>query len=213
MTIPSPVPRAVAPGRPSSDPACAGCAHLGTSRALRKAGLEVQGGLGCEPEAEASFEPRWGRWAAMTGLDRLEREGAAALLGSAARAGARVVVVADRVAAVRATRVESDLIRAGARVVLLDPGDLAGAEDRVREALDHPGTVLLALVHCVLDARRALPFAVDAARCNRCGSCLTLACPAITDPGGESMVVDAATCPGCGRCAPLCRSRALGPAP
>jgi Pyruvate/2-oxoacid:ferredoxin oxidoreductase delta subunit len=211
VTLPSPVPRAAAPGRPSSDPACAGCAHLGTYRALRKAGLEVQGGLGCEPEAEAPFAPGWGRWAAVTGLDRLAREGAAALLEEAGRAGARVVVVADRVAAVRTTQVETELVRAGARVVVLQPADLAGAEERVREALDHPGTVLVALVPCALDARRTLPFAVDPARCNRCGSCLTLACPAITDPGGESMVVDAATCPGCGLCAPLCRSRALGP--
>jgi len=211
VTLPSPVPRAAAPGRPSSDPACAGCAHLGTFRALRKAGLEVQGGLGCEPEAEASFAPQWGRWAAVTGLDRLEREGAATVLDAAARAGAAVVVAADRRAAVRTTRVEEDLLRAGARLVTLRPGDLADTEDRVREALDHPGTVLLALVPCVLGAGRALPFAVDPARCNRCGSCLTLACPAITDGGGESMVVDAATCSGCGLCAPLCRSRALGP--
>jgi TPP-dependent indolepyruvate ferredoxin oxidoreductase alpha subunit len=149
----------------------------------------------------------------VTGLDRLEREGAAALLDRAALAGARVVVVADRVAAVRTTDLESDLAGAGARVVLLDPGDLAGTEDRVREALDHPGTVLLALVPCVLGAGRALPFAVDPARCNRCGSCLTLACPAGSDGGGESMVVDATTCTGCELCAPLCRSRAIGPVP
>jgi TPP-dependent indolepyruvate ferredoxin oxidoreductase alpha subunit len=147
----------------------------------------------------------------VTGLDRLARAGAAALLDEAARAGARVVVVADRVAAVRTTEIESELVRAGARVVVLDPVDLAGAEDRVREALDHPGTVLLALVPCVQGAGRAFPFAVDPARCNRCGSCLTLACPAIADEGGESMVVDAATCTGCGLCAPLCRSGALGP--
>jgi TPP-dependent indolepyruvate ferredoxin oxidoreductase alpha subunit len=147
----------------------------------------------------------------VTGLDRLEREGAAVLLDRAARAGARVVVVADRVGAVRSTRVEADLIRAGARVVPLHPADLAGAENRVREALDHPGTVLLALVPCVQGAGRAPPFSVDPARCNRCGSCLTLACPAITDEGGESMVVETATCTGCGLCATLCRSRALGP--
>jgi TPP-dependent indolepyruvate ferredoxin oxidoreductase alpha subunit len=148
----------------------------------------------------------------VTGLERLEREGAAAFLESASRAGARVVVVADRVAAVRAAHVEEGLLRAGARVVVLEPADLAGTEERVRDALGHPGTVLLALVPCVLDAPRAAPFAVDPARCNRCGSCLTLACPAITDGGGESMVVDAATCTGCGICAPLCRSSALGPA-
>jgi indolepyruvate ferredoxin oxidoreductase alpha subunit len=54
---------------------------------------------------------------------------------------------------------------------------------------------------------------VAAARCNRCGACLALACPAISDPGGEAMAVDPAVCTGCGLCAPLCRSRAIGPPP
>jgi indolepyruvate ferredoxin oxidoreductase alpha subunit len=122
-----------------------------------------------------------------------------------------MLVVADRVAAVRSLRIEEELSRAGARHAWLDLGDAAGAEARVREALDEPGGVLVALARCVRGTARAPALSVDGARCNRCGSCLTLACPAMFD-GGESARVDPDACTGCGRCAPLCRSGALVPA-
>jgi len=56
------------------------------------------------------------------------------------------------------------------------------------------------------------PLSIEERRCNRCGSCLKLACPSIADVGGEALVIDEATCTGCGLCAPLCRARAIGPA-
>jgi TPP-dependent indolepyruvate ferredoxin oxidoreductase alpha subunit len=59
-------------------------------------------------------------------------------------------------------------------------------------------------------ARRA-PLLIAARRCNRCGHCLALGCPAISDLGGEALEVDPAACTGCGLCAPLCRSRAITP--
>jgi TPP-dependent indolepyruvate ferredoxin oxidoreductase alpha subunit len=52
-------------------------------------------------------------------------------------------------------------------------------------------------------------FAIAASRCNRCGACLRLGCPAISDVGGEALVVDGDACTGCGACAPVCRSRAI----
>ncbi len=60
MTADGPTPRAraAATGRPTADPACAGCAQLGLLRALRRAGLAVQGGLGCEPRWPAPPTPR-----------------------------------------------------------------------------------------------------------------------------------------------------------
>ena len=56
-----------------------------------------------------------------------------------------------------------------------DPVDVvsasaAAAEALVREALEEPGRVLVALARCVRGASRAAPLAVDASRCNRCGS-------------------------------------------
>jgi TPP-dependent indolepyruvate ferredoxin oxidoreductase alpha subunit len=61
-------------------------------------------------------------------------------------------------------------------------------------------------------APRLAPLSIEERRCNRCGSCLKLACPAIADGGGEALVIDEATCTGCGLCVPLCRARAIGPA-
>lgn len=59
-------------------------------------------------------------------------------------------------------------------------------------------------------AARAAPFAIAPSRCNRCGSCLDLGCPAISDVGEEALSIDPAACIGCGLCAPLCRARAMG---
>jgi TPP-dependent indolepyruvate ferredoxin oxidoreductase alpha subunit len=65
---------------------------------------------------------------------------------------------------------------------------------------------------CLASGPRLAPLAVAEARCNRCGACLTLGCPAIEDAGGEAMAIDPAACTGCGTCAPLCRGHAIGPA-
>jgi TPP-dependent indolepyruvate ferredoxin oxidoreductase alpha subunit len=209
MALPRPAARAAALGRPATDPGCAGCAHLVTLRALRRAGVEVQGGLGCEEGEARAFVPSYGRWGAVTGVARLLREGAPALLAEASRTGAGLLVIADRVAPVRSLRIEEELARAGARHAWMDLEDAAKAEALVREVLDGPGRVIVALARCVRGVPRVPPLAVDASLCNRCGSCLTLACPALSD-GEEATVVDPAVCTGCGRCAPLCRSRALG---
>lgn len=199
--------RAAAPGRPAADPRCAGCAQLGTFRALRRAGLDVQGGLGCDPASAAPFVHASGRWAAVTGIGRVLEAGARAVFAQARGAGARLVVVADREPPGGAAPLESLLARAGARLLRVDPADLAGAEAAVRSS--EPDAVLLALSPCPRGAPRAAPLEVVPSRCNRCGACLALACAALSDPGGESMAVDAGTCTGCRLCAPLCRSRAL----
>jgi TPP-dependent indolepyruvate ferredoxin oxidoreductase alpha subunit len=202
-----PRPRAAATGRPAADPGCAGCAQLGTFRALRRAGLEVQGGIGCDPASDAAFVPTPGRWAAVTGVARVLRTGAPALLAEAAGAGARLLLIVDRAPRGGAAPLESYLARAGARVLRVDPADLAGSEAAARAA--GPGAVLLALYPCPRGAPRAAPLEVVPSRCNRCGACLALGCAALSDPGGEAMAVDPAACTGCRLCAPLCRAGAL----
>jgi len=202
--------RAVAHGRPATDEACVGCAQLGTLRALRRASVEIQGGIGCDLDAGSAFVAAPGRWAAVTGVARLLREGAPALLDVAEQAGARLLVIADRVAPVRSTSLEESLAGTGRPIVRLDLDDLFLTEARVRQALEVPGTVLLALSPCVRGASREAPLVVEARLCNRCGACLSLACLAISDDGEEAMRIDAGICTGCGRCAPMCRSRAIG---
>ncbi len=119
----------------------------------------------------------------MTGASRLLVDGAPALLDEVGRAGARFLVVADGVGPVRSTALEDSLVRAGASVVRLDLRDPAATENRVREAVERPGAVLVALSPCVRNLPRAVPLVVEASLCNRCGACLSLACPAISDAG------------------------------
>jgi hypothetical protein len=174
--------RPITPHRPEQDPACAGCPLLGLLRALRRCGVDAAGRLGCEP-------------------------GEAHLLAGAWRGGSRVRVLGGP------AEPEASRLPAGVAVERVDPGDTQAVEQALRRALSRPGDwLLLAIAPCVLEAPRRPPLAVAEARCNRCGSCLTLGCPPLTDPGGEALVIDAATCTGCGRCAPLCRARAIGPA-
>jgi TPP-dependent indolepyruvate ferredoxin oxidoreductase alpha subunit len=202
--------RVTAGGRAASDPGCAGCPQLGTFRALRRAGLEVQGGLGCDAAGPVScrVEPRGGRWALVATVEEALRRGPADLLDGAARAGARTVVITGSPGA-RASRLRSALA-AVARLVEVDPARVAEAEDAVARAVAAPGGAVLALSACPRGRARQPPVAVEPRRCNRCGACLSLACPAITDVGGEAVVVDPGTCSGCGLCAPLCRAGAIG---
>jgi TPP-dependent indolepyruvate ferredoxin oxidoreductase alpha subunit len=185
VTDPKPAPRArvQADHRPERDPACAGCPQLGLLRALRRFRVAAEGRLGCEP-------------------------GEAPLLAEAARGEARLLVLAGP------DEPAPEALAAGAaRVARVHPGDLQGVEAAVRRALAGAGTtVLVAVTPCVLGEARQAPLAIHAARCNRCGACLGLGCPAISDVGAEAMVVDPAACTGCGLCAPLCRARAIGPA-
>jgi NAD-dependent dihydropyrimidine dehydrogenase PreA subunit len=206
-STPAPVARFVARGRPAADPGCAGCAQLGLFRALRRAGLDVQGGPGCDPASPVAFAAAPGRWAAVSGARRVLQD-PRAVLSSAAGSGARLVVVADAATA-RTDGVGAALAAAGVRVVRVDPADLAAAEATARAEADAGGAVLVALSPCRRGAASSRPFTIAASRCNRCGACLGLGCPALSDPGGDAIAIDGATCTGCGLCAPLCRARAI----
>jgi ferredoxin len=212
VAIPVPRLRAAAAGRPSTDPGCAGCGLLSALRALRRAGVELQGAIGCDGGGSGGLAGWPGRWAAVTGLAEIGRRGAREVLEEAWRAGAALVVVADRLAPARSLAPEEDLREAAQRVLRLDLADPFAAEARTREALETPRTVLVALAPCAREAPRGEPLRVETALCNRCGSCIGLGCPALLDPGEEGMVVDPAFCSGCALCASLCRSRAIGPA-
>ncbi|WP_242336032.1 4Fe-4S binding protein [Anaeromyxobacter sp. SG66] len=199
--------RIAARGRPLEDPACAGCRQLALLRALRRAGLAVRGGLGCEPPAAGEPDAPPGRVARMAGaVEALVRPGA---LVAEARDLA-LLVVADR-GPHRAAAVESALAAAGARVVRLPAG--SGAQDAERLVAEALASVrpaaLVALAECARREEASPPLAIEPARCNRCGACLGLGCVALSDPGGEAMSIDPARCVGCGLCAPLCRGGAI----
>jgi TPP-dependent indolepyruvate ferredoxin oxidoreductase alpha subunit len=204
-----PLRRAVAAGRPAADPGCAGCAQLGTFRALRRAGLAIAGGSGCDPGGDRRIAATTGRWGAVVGAARVRALGASSVLAGAREAGARILVLADR-DGVEGRRAAERLQAAGGGGLPLDGADLARAEALVRAAADAGGAaVLVALSACVRRVRRAPALCVEPARCNRCGACLSLGCAAISDPGGDAMEIDPAACNGCRLCAPLCRARAI----
>jgi TPP-dependent indolepyruvate ferredoxin oxidoreductase alpha subunit len=207
----APLLRVLVRGRPATDPRCAGCSQLALFRALRRAGLEVQGGSGCDEEVLRLPSDVPGRWAAVAGAARAAA-GAGALVAEARTAGASLVAVADRDGPGERAAVEA-LARAGVEVVLLDGTDVAAVEAAVRAAggRDAAGrdAAVVVLSACVRDAPRGDPVDVDPSRCNRCGACLSLGCPALSDPGGDAVAIERAVCTGCGLCVPLCRSRAL----
>jgi Pyruvate/2-oxoacid:ferredoxin oxidoreductase delta subunit len=177
---PRPSPRARADHRPEIEHECAGCGLLSVLLALKRTRIRADGRLGCEP-------------------------GAGPFLADHRRDGARLLVAAGPEAI---TLPPLDADTAVVRLESPPPGEVEAA---VWQALRHPqATALVATVTCRLGAPRSPPLAVDPARCNRCGGCLSLGCPAIEDGGGESMVVDPTTCTGCALCAPLCRARAIG---
>lgn len=96
------------------------------------------------------------------------------------------------------------------RVREVDPLDLAATIEVLRQELAQPElSVVVARSPCArlrTDARARAR--VEPSRCNRCGACLRLGCPAISD-GGETMAIDAGSCAGCGLCGQVCRPRAI----
>ena len=107
-----------------------------------------------------------------------------------------------------------------ARVHTVDSYDLSAVEAALRDCLEAAGpAVIVAKRACALlpEARRAWePLTVDAERCNGCGLCFRVGCPAIvrTDEidaktGRAKARIDALLCTGCEICAQVCVRQAI----
>ncbi|MBI5068958.1 MAG: indolepyruvate ferredoxin oxidoreductase subunit alpha [Deltaproteobacteria bacterium] len=96
------------------------------------------------------------------------------------------------------------------RVREVDPLDLQGTIEALRAELAAPQfSVVIARSPCArLWTDRRARARVEPSRCNRCGACLRLGCPALSDTG-ETMAVDAGSCVGCGLCGQVCRPGAI----
>ena len=106
------------------------------------------------------------------------------------------------------------------RVHTVDPYDLKQVEAALRDCLDNPGpAVVVSRRECALlpVARKEwMALAVDAVRCNGCGLCFQVACPAImrTDEldqktGRPKATIDPLLCTGCEVCAQVCARGAI----
>ena len=95
------------------------------------------------------------------------------------------------------------------RCTMVDATDYEVLESAIAEEAERPGLgVVVAYAPCVLMTRRSPGMVeVDGERCNLCGLCLDLGCPALA-PGDDTMTVNE-QCSGCGLCVEICRRGAL----
>jgi len=217
------------PLRPAE--ACPGCPHRPVLHALKRLHVSAIADLGCA--AFGGRAPLGGVEVALahSGAVALAHGLGAALLG---RARGRVVAVVGEsglaadagalahavgagpgAALVAVTQDQAEatagLGRAlGAPARTVDAFDMGAVEEAVAEALraERPALVVARGRCARTTVRPAQRFRVEPSRCNRCGACLRLGCPAIAE-GDGTMVIDAHHCAGCGVCGQVCRPRAI----
>ena len=99
------------------------------------------------------------------------------------------------------------------RCATVDANDHKALDTAIKREVEQPGLgVVVALAPCVLTVReRAGTVTVDDERCNLCGLCLDIGCPALA-PGEVAMTLTDA-CTGCGLCVEVCRRGALSAEP
>ena len=97
----------------------------------------------------------------------------------------------------------------GVRCATVDATDHQALDAAIKREAAAPGLgVIVALAPCVLMTReKAGTVVVDEDRCNLCGLCLDLGCPALAP--GETAVSMTDACPGCGLCIEVCKRGAL----
>ena len=97
----------------------------------------------------------------------------------------------------------------GVRCSTVDANDFAALDAAVKEEVHAAGLgVIIAVAPCVLTYRpEPGRVDVDAERCNLCGLCLAIGCPAIAT--GEGAITITESCTACGLCVDVCRRGAL----
>ncbi len=104
-------------------------------------------------------------------------------------------------------------------VKAVDAYDYKKTLETIREELDRPGpSVLITNRPCVLMPKRVMdkPYTVISEKCNACGACFQIGCPAISaskETGGKrnkpKAIIDPVLCTGCTLCAQVCRPEAI----
>ncbi|MGQ9675809.1 MAG: indolepyruvate ferredoxin oxidoreductase subunit alpha [Chloroflexota bacterium] len=104
------------------------------------------------------------------------------------------------------------LVRAlGVRhVAKVDPYDLRATEKAIKDALaaGEPAVVIAERPCLLLERRKGKALSIDSQRCNACGLCQRLGCPAISK-NGQWMHIDEILCSGCGLCSQVCARKAV----
>ena len=99
-------------------------------------------------------------------------------------------------------------------VKVVDAFNMKELRASVRSSLDSPElSVIIVQGACSVHVpKRSAPRAIDVEKCNLCGVCLRLGCPAI-QKGDKQLYIDEALCVGnaCTVCQQLCPRQAIGP--
>ena len=95
-------------------------------------------------------------------------------------------------------------------VKVIDPYDLKAVREAFKDSLSRaePSVVIAQRACVLLDRKGAKPPAVDLEKCNACGLCFLLGCPAMEKADGKP-VINEVFCVGCHVCAEICNREAL----
>ncbi len=100
------------------------------------------------------------------------------------------------------------------RVSVVDALNYKELRTAVKESLEAPElSVIIVRGDCVTKVKkRGVPNIVDSEKCNGCGTCLSLGCPAIQTENGKT-IIDSTLCAGeqCSLCAQICPRHAISP--
>lgn len=97
------------------------------------------------------------------------------------------------------------------RVRVVDPNDLKAFDKALCEELEAEApSVLISRSPCVMlkSVKKAAPLTVDRDKCNGCGLCMRIGCPALVKRG-DKVAIDRTQCVGCRVCTQLCHRDAL----
>jgi len=97
-------------------------------------------------------------------------------------------------------------------VQVADPFDQKAMNQAIKEALDHEGpSVVITNRPCIFargeKQRPKTPYVIDFDKCNQCGACQRIGCPAVLP--GEQALIDDVSCTGCSLCAQACKFDAI----
>ena len=98
----------------------------------------------------------------------------------------------------------------GARYVRrIDPFDLAGAVDVVREAVDTKGASVVIFDSACVSLQKSKSFASIGDKCTGCKKCIReIGCPALSGIRGR-VEIEKSLCMGCGLCLQVCTQGAI----